>query len=79
MFGLKKDESPKRDKFQFDLEIEMKEHPSKGKKLIEGAAERMQEIKTALRSGVDEKDFDTLGILLHGYTALQKVLKKANQ
>ncbi len=79
MYGMKKDQGSKREKFQFDLEIEMKEQPSKAKKLIGDAADRMHEIKTALRSGVDEKDFDTLGILLHGYTALQKVLKKANQ
>lgn len=78
MFGLKKDH-PAGGNFKFDLELEMRDNPSMGKKLLEKTEHRMQEIKKALREGVNEKDFDNLGVLLHGYTALQKVLKRIQQ
>lgn len=77
MFGLKKNQPPGRERFMFDLELEIREHPATGKILIDKASRYMQEIKTALREGVSEKDFDKLGVLLHGYTALKKVLQKA--
>lgn len=79
MFGMKKDQKPGPKKFMFDLELQIKDNPAEGKKMLEKAASRMQEVKNALREGVNEKDFDNLGILLHGYTALQKILKKINQ
>ena len=60
----------------FDLERAIKDRPSHAKELLSKAEKRMHEIKKALREGTSEKDFDKLGILLHGYTALQKVLKK---
>lgn len=73
MYGLEKKPS---EKFAFDLEKEIKEKPTRGKQILEKAEKRIQEIKKQLREGVDEKEFDQLGILLHGYAALQKVLKK---
>lgn len=73
MYGLEKKEH---EKFAFDLEKEIKETPSRGKQILERAEKHMQEIKKQLRDGVDEKEFDQLGVLLHGYAALQKVLKK---
>ena len=54
----------------------MKENPSRGKEILAKVEKRMQEIKKKLREGQSEKDFDRFGILLHGYAALQKVLKK---
>lgn len=76
MFGLEKKPG---EKFAFDLEKKIKEHPAHGKELIEKAQHRINEIKKQLREGANEKDFDQLGVLLHGYTALQKVLKKVNK
>lgn len=73
MFGLEKKPG---DKFAFDLEKEIKEKPSRGKEILEKVEKRIHEIKKNLREGADEKDFDKLGILLHGYAALQKVLRK---
>ncbi|HEX2583060.1 MAG TPA: DUF5398 family protein [Chlamydiales bacterium] len=73
MYGLKKE--PK-GKFAFDLEKEVKEKPTHGTKILEKAEQRILEIKKQLREGVESKDFDQLGLLLHGYAALQKVLKK---
>lgn len=73
MYGLEKERGKK---FAFDLEKEIKEKPSRGKKILEKAEGRVQEIKKHLREGASEKDFDDLGILLHGYAALQKVIRK---
>lgn len=74
MYGLEKE--PK-GRFAFDLEKELKEKPSRGKEILENVGEKIHEIKKLLREGTNEKDFDRLGVLLHGYAALQKVLKKA--
>ncbi len=73
MFGLEKQPG---EKFAFDLEKEIKEKPTRGKEILDMAEKRILEIKKNLREGADEKDFDKLGILLHGYAALQKVLRK---
>jgi len=73
MFGLEKE---KRRKFSFDLEKEIEERPEQGRKYIEKAENRILEIKKQLREGAAEKQFDELDILLNGYGALQKTLKK---
>ncbi len=73
MFGLEKED---RERFAFDLEKEIKEKPNRGKEILDKAEKRIHEIKKLLREGQNEKDFDRLGILLHGYTALQKVVRK---
>ena len=74
MFGLEKRKPG--EKFAFDLEKEIHANPSRGKTIQKKVEERIQEIKKLLREGQNEKDFDRLGILLNGYAALQKVLKK---
>ncbi len=73
MYGLEKEPGKK---FDFDLEKEIKEKPARGKEILEKVEKRIQEIKKHLREGANDKDFDRLGILLHGYSALQKVLRK---
>jgi hypothetical protein len=73
MFGL---ENKPGEKFAFDLEKEIKTNPHRGKEILEKVENRIQELKKHLREGANEKDFDQLGLLLHGYAALQKVLRK---
>lgn len=73
MFGMEKKPG---ERFAFDLEKEIKERPSRGKEILDKVEHRILEIKKHLREGANEKDFDKLGILLHGYAALQKVLRK---
>ncbi len=73
MFGLEK---KGRALFEFDLEKDLKAHPSKAKDLLKNVEHRIQEIKNTLRQGTASEDFDKFGILLHGYAALQKVLTK---
>ncbi len=73
MYGLEKKPG---EKFVFDLEKEIKDKPSRGKEILEKVEKRIHEIKKTLREGAGEKEFDKLGVLLHGYAALQKVLRK---
>ena len=73
MFDLeKKPEEP----FAFDLEADMKKDPKKAKALLEQIQERMNELKNMLRAGAETDDFDDYGVLLHGYAALERVLKR---
>ena len=76
MYGLKNDDSKKPAKFAFALEQEIADRPARGKEILDKAEKQTQEIKEKLRKGAQEKDFDKLDILLHGFTALQKVTKK---
>jgi hypothetical protein len=73
MYGLEK---KGRALFEFDLEKDLKSHPSKAKELLKTVEHRIQEIKNTLRQGTGSEDFDKFGVLLHGYAALQKVLTK---
>lgn len=75
MYGLEKGKKGK--DFMFDLERELKERPGRSKELLLKAENRIQEIKKTLREGASDKDFDKLGILLHGYNALKKTIAKA--
>jgi hypothetical protein len=73
MYGLEKN---KRQLFEFDLEKDLKNNPSKKKEILKQIETRIQEIKNTLRSGSGSEDYDKLGVLLHGYAALQKVITK---
>ena len=73
MFGLEK-KPP--EKFAFDLEKKLREHPNQKTEMLAKITAHIHEIKQLLREGANEKDFEKLGILLNGYTALQKVLTK---
>ena len=75
MYGMNKDKDSKK-KFLFNLEMEVKDNPKYGKELLEKADHTISELKGSLRTGASEKEFDRLGILLHAYTAFQKVMKK---
>lgn len=73
MFGLEKKPG---ERFAFDLEKEIKEKPSRSKEILDQVDKRIHEIKKTLREGAKEEDFESLGVLLYGYAALQKVLRK---
>lgn len=75
MFGL--GENKKNNEFVFDVEAEAR-NPGQWRELKEKIAGRVSDVKGVLRSGQDKANFDRFGVLLHGYTALQKVLSRAN-
>lgn len=74
MYGLEK--KPKKGPVQFDLEIEFKENPTKAREINQSVEARINELKNLLRQGAETEDFDDYGVLLHGYAALQRVLKR---
>jgi len=76
MFGLGK--GNKDDEFVFDFEADVKD-PSKGRKLKDETVQKAREVKDILRSGQNKEEFDKFGILLHGYTALQKVMARVGK
>lgn len=73
MFGLEKKPN---EPFQFDLEVDLRKDPTKAKEMLKAIDERIGKLKNLLRQGAETDDFDDYGVLLHGYVALQKVLKK---
>ena len=73
MYGLEK---KPRHVFEFDLEKDLKKDPNKARELLKTTEKKIQEIKTQLREGAKGPELDQLGVLLHGYTALQKVLSR---
>jgi len=73
MFGLEK--SP-REKFDFDLEVDIKENPKKTKELFNKIESNINKIKQSLKKGGSQEELNKLGTLLQGYTALLRVLKK---
>jgi len=73
MYGLEK--KPKM-VFEFDLEKDLKKDPNKVRELLKTTEAKIQDIKGQLRSGSKGAELDNLGTLLHGYTALQKVLNR---
>lgn len=78
MFGLEDQKKKKpSDEFVFELEKELKD-PKKNKEIQGKVEARLQKIKEYLRSGDAPDEFDKLGLLLHGYNALLKVISRFN-
>lgn len=76
MFGLENQKKKKpTEEFVFDLEADLKKS-AKQKELKKRVEDRIQSIKDVLRSGDSKEDFDSYGVLLHGYTSLLKVMAR---
>jgi hypothetical protein len=77
MFGLEeqkgKGKHPK--DFTFDLESDLK-NAQKSREIKDKVEKKIQMIKQILRNGENKEEFDQLGVLLHGYTSLQKVISR---
>ena len=73
MFGLEK--KKKGDEFEFELERELSS-AAKHREIKAKVEKRIEEIKQLLREGENKSEFDTLGLLLHGYSSMQKVLSR---
>lgn len=76
--STKKTEQKKKD-LVFDLEKEIVCDPSNYNTLKEKIQKRVQQLKTALRSGVEKDNFDRYGLLLHGFVSLKKVLERVSK
>ncbi len=73
MFGLEKNSNKP---FEFDLEKEIKAQPKRKKELLDHVTKRTKALKTALREGKAEENFDQCGLFLQGYAALTKVINR---
>lgn len=76
MFGLEKKSKAL---FEFDLEVELKKDPSKAHKMLKDIESKIAELKNLLRQGASSADYDKYGALLHGYSALQRVLTRLSK
>jgi len=76
MFGLEGQKKKKPvEEFVFELEKEFK-IPAKHKEIKDKVEQRLQRIKDLLRSGENQDQFDRLGLLLHGYNSLIKIMSR---
>lgn len=76
MFGLEEQKKKEVKPFVFELEREIKD-PKTHREIKQKVEERIQKIKTGLKTGGENKnEFDMLGLLLHGYTSLLKVMAR---
>ncbi len=75
MFGLEKKKKNLNTKLFFDLEKDL-EDENKYKSYIQSTEKHLLEIKDHIRKGSKTEDFEKLGIMLHGYSALLKILTK---
>lgn len=73
MYGLEKGQTKK---FDFDLEVEIKKNPKRKTEILNDAKKKAEELKTQLKSEKKTSNFEELGILLHAYESLDKVLNK---
>ncbi len=73
MFGLGKRKGS--GDFLFDLEMEIIDKGS-ASALRKEIQTKIQEVKALLRTGHQQDEYDQLGILLFGYTAVIKILDR---
>ena len=76
MYRQDQGKEQKKQMFSFALEKELITQPTRKKELLHKVDAHVQNIKQTLRTGQTGKEFDQLGILLKGYSALHKVLNK---
>lgn len=76
MFGLEdQSDSNKNKPFVFDLEEEL--GSAKGKeRYLEHVRSQMEKTKKFLREGKAKQQYDKLGAVLYGYTALMKIIAR---
>lgn len=76
MFGLNGGKKGKKEEeFLFDLEVDMQD-PKKEKELRGQIEEKIQLLKTILRSGESKENFERFGTLLLAYVSILKVIDR---
>lgn len=76
MFGLEDHKKKKKaPEFVFELENELKS-AKKQQEIKKHVEASMQKIRELLRSGEGKDSFDRLGVVLHGYASLLKVMSR---
>ena len=73
MFGMEGNNKPK-NFFEFDLEKEVLENDSKKKSLIAEAKENIEKLQAIMKENPDGEAFEDFGVLLNGFSSLEKVI-----
>ncbi|MCH9811412.1 DUF5398 family protein [bacterium] len=78
MFGFNKKGKEKEPKafFEFPLEQDI-QNPEKLKVMMDSAEKQILILKKAIQEGAKPEEYEKLGTLLHGYSALMKIFSKA--
>ncbi len=79
MFGMEKNKDNKIKPVEptvFEMETALKKNPHKKKELVSGLQQRLNVVKKFLREGSNQKDFEQMGFVLHGYSACIKVINR---
>lgn len=80
MFGLEKDkDKDKPQRFEFDLEKDLKGNPKEKKRVLQQIEAQTNQLKTTLREGTASKNFDACGVLLQAYAALKRVVERTTR
>lgn len=81
MFGMEKkaEDKGKSKEMVFDLEKDITSDPANYDAIKTKAKDRIQKLKTVLRSGADKENFDKYGILLHGYVSFKKIIERVHK
>ncbi len=78
MFGLEK-EKEKPERFEFDLEKELKESDKEKKRVLDQIEKQTNQLKMTLRAGTASENFDKCGVLLQAYAALKRVVNRTTR
>ena len=80
MFGLNKNKKGKgkegKPLFEFPLEKDMQDQ-KKLESMMVSCEKQITELKKTIREGSKPEEYEQLGILLHGYSALLKIINQA--
>ena len=80
MFGLNKNKKGKgkgpKPFFEFPLEKDMQDG-GKLEDMMEACEKQINALKKSIREGAKPEEYDQLGTLLHGYSALLKIINAA--
>ncbi len=78
MFGMEKNKKNKQAKETvFDMETNLKNDPKQKKEMEDRMSTRIEGLKSMLREGHhDQKEFEQMTFLLHGYNSMLKVIRK---
>lgn len=77
MLGSNKKDKDSKPFFEFPLEQDLKDE-TKTTKMIENVENQIKAIKKVVKEGSKPEEFENLGVLLHGYSALLKILNDSS-
>lgn len=81
MFGLEKIKQKNKqqeDAELYDLELRIRD-PGQRRKLKDALLSQIRELKSSLRKGENQEQYDDLGLLLSAYSGIEKMMGKVQR